>query len=78
MQCSLLNSHLGVWLLRTEFVLGVSLLAIGVLARGQEAPPPPVYSAVSENQIFESAPKILYFDIVNVGRKATTLIRLAV
>lgn len=72
MQCSLLNSHLGVRGLRTVFVLGVSLLASCVLARGQEAPPPPVYSAIAENQIFESAPKIIYFDIVNVGRKTIT------
>jgi len=51
MQGSLLTAHLVMRLLRTACVVGVSLLVCGVLARGQEAPPP-VYSAVAENQGF--------------------------
>jgi hypothetical protein len=72
MRGSLLTGNLAMRMLRSEFVLGIALLACGLLARGQEAPPPPVYSAVAENQIFESTPKIIYFDIVNVGRKTIT------
>src|SRR5258708_18253415 len=52
--CTILNSHFGVRILRTVFVPAVSLLASGVIARGQRAPPPPVDSPVSQPQIFEA------------------------